>query len=145
MDKASVLGDAIEYMKNLKERLKILEEQTSKQANIESARFEIATDGGEISSSDGNISCFSEQLPEIKARFIGNDVLIRIHCEKKPGVVGKTFAEIEKLHLSVINSSAVIFANCMLHIIVIAQMDKDFTMTMKDFVRNLHLTLNQFM
>ncbi|KAL8188949.1 hypothetical protein R6Q57_029469 [Mikania cordata] len=105
MDKASVLGDAIEYMKILKGRLKILEDQTSKQAIIESAKFEIATD---------------EQLPEIKARFIGNDVLIRIHCVKKPGVVGKTFAEIEKLHLSVINSSAVIFANCKLHITVIA-------------------------
>ncbi|KAK9071079.1 hypothetical protein SSX86_009647 [Deinandra increscens subsp. villosa] len=146
MDKASVLGDAIEYMKSLKERVKTLEEQTSKRANIESVKFEIANGGGEMSSSDENISCLSEQqFPEIKVRFIGDEVLIRIHCEKKSGVVEKTLAEIEKLHLSVINSTAVIFANSMLHITVIAQMDKDVTMTMKEFVRNLHLGLKQFM
>ncbi|XP_021998036.1 transcription factor bHLH25 isoform X2 [Helianthus annuus] len=134
MDKAYVLGDAIEYMKTLQEEVKTLEEQTSKRSNVESRRFEMVTVGGEISSSDENISCLSEQLPEIKARFICNDVLIRIHCEKKLGVVGKTLAEIEKLHLSVINSNAVIFANSMLHITVVAQMDKDLTMTAKDFV-----------
>ncbi|KAI3774627.1 hypothetical protein L1987_49186 [Smallanthus sonchifolius] len=146
MDKASVLGDAIEYMKTLKEKVKILEEQTAKRANIESIRFEmVATDGGAIASSRENMSCFSEQFPEIKARFIGNEVLIRIHCEKKPGVLEKTLAEIEKLHLSVINSTAVIFANSILLITVIAQMDKDLTMTMKDFVRNLHFSLKQFM
>ncbi|KAJ0743227.1 putative transcription factor bHLH family [Helianthus annuus] len=145
MDKASVLGDAIEYMKTLHEKVKTLEEQTSKRSNVESTRFEMVTVGGEISSSDENISCLSEQLPEIKMRFICNDVLIRIHCEKKQGVVEKTLAEIEKLHLSVINSNAVIFANSMLHITVVAQMDKDLTMTTKDFVRNLHSGLKQFM
>ncbi|KAM0025307.1 putative transcription factor bHLH family [Helianthus debilis subsp. tardiflorus] len=145
MDKASVLGDAIEYMKTLQEKVETLEKQASKTSNAESRRFEMVTVGGEISSSHENISCLSEQLPEIKARFIRNDVLIRIHCEKKPGVVEKTLAEIEKLHLSVINSNAVIFANSMLHITVVAQMDKDLTMTTKDFVRNLHSGLKQFM
>ncbi|KAJ0702157.1 hypothetical protein HanPI659440_Chr14g0526201 [Helianthus annuus] len=121
-------------MKTLQEKVKTFEEQTSKRSNVESRRFEMVTVGGEISSSDENISCLSEQLPEIKARFICNDVLIRIHCEKKPSVVEKTLAEIEKLHLSVINRNAVIFANSVLHITVLAQMDKDLTMTAKDFI-----------
>ncbi|XP_076954824.1 transcription factor bHLH19-like [Bidens hawaiensis] len=138
MDKATVLGDAIEYMKTLKEKVKTLEEQTSKTPNLESKRFE-------MSSSDEIISCFSEQYPEIKARFIGNDVLIRIHCENKPGFLEKTLAEIEKLNVTVINSNAFIFANSMLHITVTARMDKDLTMTVKDLVRNLHLGLKQFM
>ncbi|XP_076904164.1 transcription factor bHLH19-like [Bidens hawaiensis] len=138
MDKATVLGDAIEYMKTLKEKVKTLEEQTSKTPNLESKRFE-------MSSSDEIISCCSEQYPEIKARFIGNDVLIRIHCENKTGFLEKTLAEIEKLNVTVINSNAVIFANSMLHITVTARMDKDLTMTVKDLVRNLHLGLKQFM
>ncbi|KAK1417578.1 hypothetical protein QVD17_26707 [Tagetes erecta] len=145
MDKASVLGDAIEYMKTLKEKVKILEEQTLKRSNVTSRRYEMEADGVEISSSDGNGSCFSEQFPEVQARFIGKDVLIRIDCDKKPGVVEKTLAEIEKLHLSVTNSTAVIFANSMLHITVTAQMDKDLTMTVKDFVRKLRFGLKQFM
>ncbi|GJX55523.1 hypothetical protein Tco_0285420 [Tanacetum coccineum] len=40
------------------------------------------------------------------------------------GDVGKTLAEIEKLHLFVINNTAIIFANSALHITVITQMDK---------------------
>lgn len=123
MDKASVLGDAIEFMKTLKEKVRILEDSISKRAHVESRRFEILADGGEISSSDGNISCYSEQFPEVQTRFIGKDVLIRIRCEKKSGVVEKTLAEIEKLRLSVINSTAVIFANSMLHITVTAQVN----------------------
>nr|GEY31339.1 transcription factor bHLH25-like isoform X2 [Tanacetum cinerariifolium] len=53
------------------------------------------------------------------------------------GTVEKTLAEIEKLYLSVINNTAIIFANSTLHITVITQMDKDLTMTMKDLVKNM--------
>lgn len=121
MDKASVLGDAIEYMKTLQEKVKILEEQTPKRTTIGSVRFEMVADGGEISSLDDRFSCVAEQFPEIEVRFLGKDVLIRVHCEKKPNVVEKTLAEIEKLHLSVISSTAVNFADSMLHITAIAQ------------------------
>ncbi|GJS64130.1 hypothetical protein Tco_0678694 [Tanacetum coccineum] len=54
-----------------------------------------------------------------------------------PGAVEKTLAEIERLHLFVINNTSIIFANSALHITVITQMDKDLTMTMKDLVKNL--------
>lgn len=121
MDKASVLGDAIEYMKTLQEKVKILEEQTIKKENIESVRFKMVDNGGEISLSDKNLLCVSKQLPEIEARFLGKDVLIRVYCQKKSGVVENTLTEIEKLHLSVINSTSVFFGNSMLHITVIAQ------------------------
>lgn len=144
LDKASVLGDAIEYMKTLQEKVKTLEEQTP-ETNMKSVRFEMVADDVDNSSSDEKLSCLSNQLPEIEARFSGKDVLVRVYCVKKAGVVEKTLAEIEKLNLSVINSTAIIFANSALHITVIAQMNKDLAMKMKDVVKNLRFSLKQFM
>ncbi|XP_023733192.1 transcription factor bHLH18 [Lactuca sativa] len=150
MDKASVLGDAIKHLKTLQEKVKTLEEQIKKRPNTESVvfvkRYEMLADVNESSSSNENSGGpIHDQLPEIEARFFGNDVLIRIHCEKKSGVLEKTLIEIEKLHLSVINSTCMTFANYALDITVIAQMDKEFTMTMKDLMKNLRLALKQFM
>lgn len=150
MDKASVLGDAIKHMKTLQEKVKTLEEQIKKRPNTESVvfvkRYEVLAEVNESSSSNENSGGpIHDQLPEIEARFCGNDVLIRIHCEKKSGVLEKTLTEIEKLHLFVINSNCMTFANHALDITVIAQMDKAFTMTMKDLMKNLRLSLTQFM
>ncbi|KAD4179171.1 hypothetical protein R6Q59_022714 [Mikania micrantha] len=146
MDKASVLGDAIKHMKTLQEKVDSLEEQMKKRPNTESVffvkRYDVSADIGEtFSSDDGPIH---EQLPEIEARFVGNNVLIRIHCSKKAGAIEKILTEVEKLHLSVNNSSAMTFANCALDVTVIAKMDKEFALTMKDLVRNLRSALKQF-
>lgn len=149
MDKASVLGDAIKHMKTLQEKVKTLEEQIKKRSNTESVvfvkRYEVTADVNESSSSNENSGGpVHDQLPEIEARFIGHDVLIRIHCEKKSGVLEKTLTEIEKLRLSVINSTSMTFANHALDITIIAQMDESFNMTMKDLMKNLRLALKQF-
>ncbi|CAK9151241.1 unnamed protein product [Ilex paraguariensis] len=145
MDKASVLGDAIKYLKQLQERVKTLEELTKKKS-MESVvfvkKYELDSEGHN-SSSDENFlgDPVDEPLPEIEARFSDKDVLLRIHCEKRNGVLEKTLAEIEKLHLSVINSSVMTFGTYALEITVIAQKDVEFSMTMKDLVKNLHSSL----
>ncbi|CAN4111994.1 unnamed protein product [Withania somnifera] len=151
MDKASVLGDAIKYLKQLQERVQTLEEQTKKKA-VESVvfvkKYELYGDG-ENSSSDENYSsgtqAADEALPEIEARISDKDVLIRIHCEKRKGIVEKTVAEIEKLHLLVINTCALSFGACVLDITVIAKMDEEFAMSVKDLVKNLRSALKMFM
>ncbi|GAV65120.1 HLH domain-containing protein [Cephalotus follicularis] len=126
MDKASVLGDAIKYLKQLQERVKTLEEQTKKRS-MESVVFvkksQLFADG-DNSSLDENLSStpFDEEpLPEMEARFCDRNVLIRIHSEKRKGLLEKTVAEIEKLHLSVINSSVMSFGSNALDITIIAQ------------------------
>ncbi|WOG82616.1 hypothetical protein DCAR_0101781 [Daucus carota subsp. sativus] len=70
MDKASVLGDVIKYLKQLQERVKALEEQTRR--NIDNHAAGIPVEG---------------PLPEIEVRIPYKDILIKIHCEKRKGVL----------------------------------------------------------
>ncbi|XP_019169484.1 PREDICTED: transcription factor bHLH18-like [Ipomoea nil] len=144
MDKASVLGDAIKHLKQLQERVKMLEEQTRKKSAHQSVvfvkKYEVLADA-ENSSSDENLSGVDEPLPEIEVRISDKDVLVRVHCEKSKGVVDKTVAELENLHLSVTNSTAMSFGNSALDITIIAQMDEKFPMTVKDIVMNLRSAL----
>lgn len=118
MDKASVLGDAIKYLKQLQEKVKILEEQTRRK-DIESVVFvkksHVFPDGNDTSKEE------DEPLPEIEARICDKNVLIRIHCEKKKDIIEKTIAEIENLHLTIVNSSVMSFGSLALDITIIAQ------------------------
>lgn len=149
MDKASVLGDAIKYLKQLQDQVKTLEEQTRKKS-MESVifvkKYELCADS-ESSSSDENLSCgpTDEPLPEIEARFSDKEVLIRVHCERKKGILDKIVSEIEKLNLSVVNSSAMAFGDSAIDITIIAQMDEAFTTSLKDFVKNLRAAFKIFM
>ncbi|KAF4349882.1 hypothetical protein F8388_005113 [Cannabis sativa] len=128
-DKASVLGDAIVYVKQLQERVNILEEQ-SKSRTVESVgRSNNDQDYNHNNNNDNNQTL--TLLPEIEARVYEKDVLIRIHCENHKGIVVKILSEIEKLdhHLSVVNTSVMPFGNCTLDITILAQMEKEFSMT----------------
>ncbi|RDX96032.1 Transcription factor bHLH25, partial [Mucuna pruriens] len=140
MDKASVLGEAIKYLKHMQEKVSALEEERNKKKTVESVvvvKKSQLSDDAEDSSSSGTGGTFDEALPEIEARFCERNVLIRVHCEKNKGIIEKTISEIEKLHLKVINSSALTFGSFILDITIIAQMDIEFCMTVKDLVRSL--------
>ncbi|CAN0917632.1 Transcription factor bHLH25 [Linum grandiflorum] len=158
MDKASVLGDAIKYVKHLQEKVKQLEEQTKKRT-VESVvlvkRCQLPMDEDSNSSScddDNNDKskgekkgCWDSTLPEIEAKTSERDVMIRIHCEKKVGVVAKLLHEVESLNLSIVNSSVLPFGNSTVDITIIAQMDGEFSMTVKEVVKNLRLAFLKFM
>ncbi|PIA51834.1 hypothetical protein AQUCO_01000012v1 [Aquilegia coerulea] len=140
MDKASVLGDSIKYLKQLQEKVKILEEQTSKktmESVVSVRKFQLLSDDDTSSTDENFIKCSDEPFPEIEARVSDKNVLIRIHCEKRKGVLVKTLAVIEQLNLSVLNSNSTPFGTSTLDITVIAEMDEEFNMTVKDLVKNL--------
>lgn len=123
MDKASVLGDAIKYVKQLQEKVSTLEEQTLKKT-VESVVFvkksQLCGDD-DLSCSDENFDGHSDEpLPEIEARVSDKNILIRVHCEKRKGTLVKALDEIEKLNLSVVNTSVIPFANSALDITVTA-------------------------
>ncbi|KAF1873602.1 hypothetical protein Lal_00027640 [Lupinus albus] len=97
MDKASVLGDAIKYMKDLKERLRLLEEESHKRV-VESV---------------------------VIARVSDNEVLLRIHCIKQKGILVKLLDHIQKLQLFVVNSTVLPFGkNSIIDITIVAKVNK---------------------
>ncbi|KAH7566762.1 hypothetical protein JRO89_XS08G0230900 [Xanthoceras sorbifolium] len=144
-DKASILGDAINYLKKLQERVKTLEEQAAKktmESMIIVKKSHMASDG-ENSSSDDHFDSQSYQLylPHVEARVSDKDVLIRIHCENDKGSFVNILCEIEKLPITVLHSNVLPFGNSTLDITVVAQMDVQKAITVGDLVKNLRLTL----
>ncbi|GMI98043.1 hypothetical protein like AT4G37850 [Hibiscus trionum] len=149
MDKASVLGDAIKYVKQLQERVKVLEEKTKKRT-VESVVFvkkSLFSSDEESSTCEDNSNGQSSDLalPEIEARFADADVLIRIHCEKQQGIVAKILNEFDSLHLSIVNSSVLSFGDSTLDITIIAQKDDEFKLTVKDLVKDIRVAFLKFM
>ncbi|KAE9599320.1 hypothetical protein Lal_00044113 [Lupinus albus] len=144
MDKASVLGDAIKYLKQMQEKVNSLEEEKNRKKTVESVVFVKKSILSNTDDLDTGGS-FDEALPEIEARVWERNVLIRVHCEKKKGVIEKTISEIEKLHLKIINTSALAFGSFVLDITIIAQMEVEFSMTVKDLVRELRSGFAYFM
>lgn len=114
MDKASVLGDAIKYVKQLQERLKVLEEQAPKTVSV-------AVQKAHGAASDSKKDNFEGVQPDIEVRMIEKNVLIRVHCEKKKGLLLKSLGELEKLQLSVVNANILLFTETTLDLTFTAQ------------------------
>ncbi|KAK6128561.1 hypothetical protein DH2020_037705 [Rehmannia glutinosa] len=144
MDKTSILGDAIIYLKQLQEKVKTLEEKATKQT-MESVvlvkRSQImAEDEG---SSDEKSGTSDEQsLPEIEAGICNNQFLLRVHCEKQKGILVNLLSKVEKLNLVVVNTNVATFGSLALDITIITEMEKEFNLTTKEVVRTLRATLD---
>jgi hypothetical protein len=143
MDKATILEDAINHLNQLKERVKTLEEQVADK-KVESAVFvkrSIIFADDDSSSGDENSD---QSLPKIEARVSGKDMLIRIHCDKHTGRTATTILnELEKHHLTVHTSSILPFGNNYLDITIVAQMNKEYCLTIKDLIRSISHVLSK--
>ncbi|XP_051115343.1 transcription factor bHLH18-like [Andrographis paniculata] len=132
MDKTSVLEDGIKYLKHLQERVKTLEEQATTQTE-ESAvliRKSLMTAEDEW--------WFDEQpLPEIEARASSNQLLIRVHCRRRMGILVKLLSAVDALSLTVVCKNAVPFGNLALDVTIVAQMDKEFKLTVQEVVKRI--------
>ncbi|XP_010670988.2 transcription factor bHLH18 [Beta vulgaris subsp. vulgaris] len=147
VDKTSVLGEAITYIKKLQERVKILEEVAAKRT-IESMvvvkKSQIIVDdndgdGNESSSDvdDNSASNNNGSLPEIEIKMSEKTLLLRVHCEQQRGTLRKLMAEIHKHEMNITNFSVIPFENLTLEIAIVAQMEKGFNKNVEDFARTI--------
>ncbi|XP_002972921.2 transcription factor bHLH25 [Selaginella moellendorffii] len=140
MDKASVLGDAIKYVKQLQERLKSLEEHVSRKGvqSVAYCKKSVPMHGGSKQEDKyGSVSDDDFCPPEIEARYMGKNVLVRVHCEKRKGLLVKCLGELEKLNLLVINASALSFSDTVHDFTFTAQMEEEFHLAPEELVRAL--------
>ncbi|KAH9301111.1 hypothetical protein KI387_012694, partial [Taxus chinensis] len=154
MDKASVLGDAIKYVKQLQEKLKVVEEQAPKKtvqsvvyvkkAELVSNPEEDKLSSASSSNSYSNVEEGTEGLltPEIEARIVNRNILIRIHCEKKKGVLVKCLAELERHDLTVLNASILSFSETALDLTFNVQMEEVCDLNVSEIVKALQVLFN---
>ncbi|GER28215.1 basic helix-loop-helix (bHLH) DNA-bindingsuperfamily protein [Striga asiatica] len=135
MDKSSVLEDAIKYMKQLKERVEALEANAEKHAMESIVLVKKSQIILEDNEEEQISSCLEEQaLPEIEVRSCENHLLLKVHCEKQKGVLVNLVNKVESLNMIVINTNATTFGNVTLDITIVAEMEKEFNLKMKEVV-----------
>ncbi|CAJ1929089.1 unnamed protein product [Sphenostylis stenocarpa] len=139
MDKASVLGDAIKYVKQLQERVQTLEEQTAKNTTGSSVLVKRSILFADDENSDSHCD---HSFPEIEVRVSGKDVLIRTQSDKHSGRAAVILSELEKLHFIVHSSSLLPFGNNNVDVTIIAQMKEKY-MAAKDLLGRLRQALKQ--
>lgn len=141
MDKASVLGDAIKYVKTLQEQVKGMEE-VARRRPVESAvlvkKSQLAADEDDGSSCDENFEGADAGLPEIEARMSDRTVLVKIHCENRRGVLVAALSELESIDLAIMNTNVLPFTTSSIDITIMATAGEDFSLSVKDIVRKLH-------
>ncbi|XP_020967272.1 transcription factor bHLH18 [Arachis ipaensis] len=127
IDKASILSEAIAYIKQLKEQGKKLEEESRKKNRtvIESVSLVNKRHGA---------------YELVEARALEKQVLIRIHCHGHKGVP-QVFNHLTNLDLSVVSTSVLPFGTCALDITIVAQMGEKYSASMKDLVQSLRLAI----
>ncbi|KAJ4818200.1 basic helix-loop-helix (bHLH) DNA-binding superfamily protein [Rhynchospora pubera] len=147
MDKASVLEDAIKYVKQLQERVKTLEAQSLPKAvpqpDVEK-KSQSSPDECNSStcaeSSLHDVPSNKGSLPEIEVRISQQTVLIKVHCDGRKGILGKAMSEIENLGLTIVTTSVVPFTSSIIDMTITAKVDEELSLTVEDLVKRINLT-----
>lgn len=156
MDKATILGDAVKYVRELQDKVKTLEDEDDKQQHTSTtiqysamlvnkkktclASLAASSDeaGGESSESQNGSG-----LPEIEVRLSEKSVLVRIHCESAKGMLVRVLAEVESLRLAITHTSVMPFPAATAIITITAKVEEGFNSTVEEIVRKLNSALHR--
>ncbi|KAJ0967740.1 hypothetical protein J5N97_024657 [Dioscorea zingiberensis] len=120
-DKHTLLGNTVDYIKELKSKVKILEEviETPVESAVLVEKSSLMNNGESSLSSNGSLS--KEKPPlKIEAKINGKSVMIKVQCENHKGLVVKALLEIEKLPMTITNTSILPFGDSSLDIVIMA-------------------------
>uniref|UniRef100_A0A0E0CXI0 BHLH domain-containing protein n=1 Tax=Oryza meridionalis TaxID=40149 RepID=A0A0E0CXI0_9ORYZ len=131
-DKISLLGSTIDYVKQLEEKVKALEEGSRRTAEPTTAfeskcRITVDDDDGGSASSGADDGSSSSSSPTVEASIHGSTVLLKICCKERRGLLVMILSELEKQGLSIINTSVVPFTDSCLNITITAKARLSFT------------------
>ncbi|EMS56840.1 Transcription factor bHLH25 [Triticum urartu] len=113
MDKATILGDAVKYVRELQDKVKTMEDDDSaaatttttiRSAVLVSKKIKAAADDEE------DEGALLGGRPEIEVRVSDEKtVLVRIHCKNARGLLVRVLAEVEDLRLAITHTSVMPF------------------------------------
>ncbi|XP_047088146.1 transcription factor bHLH18-like [Lolium rigidum] len=137
MDKATILCDAVRYVKEQQEKLKELEDR-----NVRSVDSVVLVKRPCIATKSDGTATNGNSLPEIEARISESTVMVKIHCEDGKGVLVKLLAEVEGLHLSITHTNVIPFPSCTVNITIMAKVEEGFNNAPEEIVSKLHAALH---
>ncbi|XP_039141878.1 transcription factor bHLH18-like [Dioscorea cayenensis subsp. rotundata] len=147
-DKDSLLGNTVNYIKELQSKVKALEQaiETPTESALLVNKKPPLMDMNENSMFLNESSSRSEQVPlKIEAKLNGKSVILNIQCENHKGLIVKAMLEIEKLPMTITNTSILPFGDSLLDIVIMAQVDDGVSVMVKDLVENLNSTFCQIL
>ncbi|KAL2246802.1 UNVERIFIED_CONTAM: Transcription factor bHLH25 [Sesamum indicum] len=115
----SGVGDFIRDMNELEARVKTLEEQAARQTTeplVPVERWQIDAEEEESSAEE-------RRLPEIEAKVCNQNILLKIQCEKRKGLLVKILLELDKLNLDVVSASVAQFGSFILDATILAEVN----------------------
>ncbi|VAH88482.1 unnamed protein product [Triticum turgidum subsp. durum] len=146
-DKISLLGSTIDYVKQLEDKVRALEEQGSRRSSESTTVFEskcrISAADNDAAGPSGSGDAAEDSSPAVEASIRGHTALLKICCKERRGVLVMVLSELENQGLSIINTNVVPFTDSCLNITITVQIEEGFS-SAAELVRNLTVALRSF-
>ncbi|KAL3526936.1 hypothetical protein ACH5RR_011592 [Cinchona calisaya] len=142
LDKSSILGGAIKYIKEIEEEKK----RKNEDSTVSPKKHRLSS-YDDTSSSDENFDSFSLDSSDLKieVRISDENVVFIIDCKEHKGITEEISRETNKHHLRVISTSSMPLGNSKILITILAQMDEGFSVTAKDLANNIRMSILNLM
>lgn len=151
-DKISLLGSTIDYVKQLEEKVKAMEEpgtQRLSECTVFERKCRISTAhnnddaAGHSGSGSGSGDAEHSSPATVEASVRGNTVLRKICCKARRGVLVMVLSELENQGLTIITTNVLPFTDSCLNITITAKIQEGFSSTV-ELVKNLTMALRSF-